>query len=214
MDEERVHPGPGQGGQRTLGTRPSCRSWRPSRASSRSVDLDPALLAPSPVPAGATVVHPGAAFASRRWPAERWAAVARAEADAGRRVIVTGGPGEVLLARSVARWAGLGPDAVLAGATSVAELASLVAGAGRVVCADTGVGHLATAMGRPSVVLFGPVSPSEWGPPADRPHHVALWAGRRGDPHADRVDPGLLEIGVPSVVAALHALPERPVGVP
>lgn len=174
------------------------------------LDLDPAVLPPSPEPPGFTIVHPGAGFPARRWPAERWAVVARAEADAGRRVLVTGGPGEVALARRVASRAWLVPDAVRAGATTVAELAGLVAAAERVVCGDTGIGHLATALGRPSVVLFGPVPPSEWGPPADRPHHVALWAGRTGDPHGRSVDPGLLEIGVGRVLAALAALPGHP----
>jgi ADP-heptose:LPS heptosyltransferase len=74
-----------------------------------------------------------------------------------------------------------------------------------VLSADTGVAHLATALGRPSVVLFGPVSPAEWGPPAG-PRHLALWSGRLGDPHSDRPDPGLLEIGTREVEAALDAL--------
>ncbi|MBD5655681.1 MAG: glycosyltransferase family 9 protein, partial [Candidatus Eremiobacteraeota bacterium] len=77
------------------------------------------------------------------------------------------------------------------------------------VCGDTGVAHLASAFGRPSVVLFGPVSPSEWGPP-QRPYHIALWAGQRGDPHANRTDAGLLRVGVGEVLAALSKLDQRP----
>jgi ADP-heptose:LPS heptosyltransferase len=95
---------------------------------------------------------------------------------------------------------------VLAGRTDLRGLAETVAGAGRVVCGDTGVAHLATAFGTPSVVLFGPTPPSEWGPPPDRAQHRALWAGRRGDPHARTPDPGLLEIGVADVLAALSRL--------
>lgn len=155
-----------------------------------------------------TIVHPGAASPARRWPAERFAAVARHEVAAGRAVIVTGGPEERDLAREVAGRAGLAPTAVLAGRTSLAELAELVAGAGRVVCGDTGIAHMATATGTPSVVLFGPVPPAEWGPPPD-PRHVAIWTGRRGDPHAGVPDRGLLEIGVDAVLAALAALAER-----
>jgi ADP-heptose:LPS heptosyltransferase len=155
---------------------------------------------------GATLVHPGAAFPARRWPAERWAAVVRAEVAAGRPVVVTGGPDEVDLARVVAGRV-LPPEAVLAGRTDVLDLAALVSAAARVVCGDTGVSHLATALGRPSVVLFGPVPPGEWGPPP-RPPHVALWAGRRGDPHAATPDPGLLALGVDDVLAALQRLPD------
>jgi ADP-heptose:LPS heptosyltransferase len=123
-------------------------------------------------------------------------------------VAITGGPDEVDLARAVARQAGLEDAAVYAGRTDLTGLVALVAVAGRVVCGDTGVAHLATALRTPSVVLFGPTSPAEWGPPPDRPWHRALWAGRRGDPHADSPDPGLLEIRVADVLAALDALPE------
>ena len=169
---------------------------------------------PAPAPpgtAGATVVHPGAAFPARCWPADRWAAVAAAEAARGRRVVVTGGPKETALARRVADGAGLDPsEAVLAGTTGLAELASVVASAGRVVCGDTGMAHLATALRTPSVVLFGPVPPSRWGPPTDRPWHRSLWAGRRGDPHGSSPDRGLLAIGVDDVVDALGDLPAGP----
>jgi ADP-heptose:LPS heptosyltransferase len=76
-----------------------------------------------------------------------------------------------------------------------------------VACGDTGVAHLASALRRPSVVLFGPTSPSRWGPPP-LPIHRVIWTGREGDPHADRPDPGLLEIE-PEVVlgelATVHA---------
>jgi ADP-heptose:LPS heptosyltransferase len=160
---------------------------------------------------GATVVHPGAASGARRWPADRFAAVARAEAAAGRAVVVTGGPAEQDLARAVAGAAGLAPGAVLAGRTDLAALAAVVAHADRVVCGDTGVAHLATAFGVPSVLLFGPTSPEHWGPPAAPPEraarHRVLWAGRTGDPHADRPHDGLLEIEPGDVLAELTALP-------
>lgn len=162
---------------------------------------------------GATLIHPGAASPARRWPAERFASVARSERDAGRRVVVTGSPSERDLAGSVASAAGLEPDAVLAGKTDLLGLTRLVADAARVVCGDTGMAHLATALGTPSVVLFGPVSPEQWGPPpARRARHRALWAGRRGDPHAAEPDPGLLELTVADVLGALRALPEKEAG--
>jgi ADP-heptose:LPS heptosyltransferase len=78
-----------------------------------------------------------------------------------------------------------------------------VAHAGRVLCGDTGVAHLATAYGTPSVVLFGPTPPSEWGPPPGRTRHRVLWSGGRGDPHAATPDAGLLAITVDDVLGAL-----------
>ena len=162
------------------------------------------LAAPPAEPAvrGVVLVHPGAAQVSRRWPVERWGRVAAALAAAGHDVRVTGGSDEVALAQDVARSAGLGPDAVLAGRTDLLGLSALVAAARLLVSPDTGVAHLATAFGTPSVVLFGPTPPALWGPPADRPQHRALWAGRTGDNFADRPDPGLLELTVEQVVDA------------
>jgi ADP-heptose:LPS heptosyltransferase len=179
-------------------------------ADPRRLDLD---LPPGPLPGGArgaTLVHPGAGSPARRWPAERFAAVAGAEARAGRAVLVTGGPAEVELAHEVAGRAGLPPETVHAGEGGLLALGRLVAAAGRVVCGDTGVAHLATALGTPSVVLFGPTSPALWGPPADRPWHRALWAGTSGDPHGRLTDPGLLAIAVDRVLEALADLPAAP----
>jgi ADP-heptose:LPS heptosyltransferase/uncharacterized protein YjbJ (UPF0337 family) len=174
------------------------------------LDLPPPA---GPAAAGATVVHPGAASPARRWPPERWAAVARAERAAGRRVLVTGSPAERPLAERVARAAGLDPDAVLAGRTNVIELAAIVAAAGLVLCGDTGVGHMATAFGTPSVLLFGPTPPAEWGPPARRDRHVVLHRGGRGDPHGDEPDPGLLDITIDDVLAVTgDRFPSRPSG--
>jgi ADP-heptose:LPS heptosyltransferase len=121
-------------------------------------------------------------------------------------VALTGSRDEVELCLRVARLAGLPRDAVLAGRTDLAALAGAVAAADRVVCGDTGVGHLATAMGTPSVVLFGPTSPAAWGPPTGDPPHRALWAGQAGDPHGRVPHPGLLRIEPDEVRVALAEL--------
>ena len=167
-------------------------------------------LPPGPVPhgvAGATLVHPGAASPSRRWPPERFAEVIRFELGQGRRVIVTGGPAEADLAHEVADKAGLPDTAVHADQGGILSIARLVDAADRVICGDTGIAHLATALRTPSVVLFGPTSPALWGPPPDRHWHRALWAGTSGDPHGQLPDPGLLAIDVDQVTAALADLP-------
>ena len=183
-----------------------CRMLRESgiEADASGLDLDPPPGDPPPGCDGATLIHPGAASGSRRWPPDRWAAVARSEHAAGRPVVITGGPGEVALAREVATAAGLPEERVLAGRTDLLDLARAVAAAGRVVCGDTGVSHLATALRTPSVVLFGPTPPGLWGPPKDRPIHRVLWKGGTGDPHGSDPDPALLAIRVDEVTAALE----------
>src|SRR5204863_9507090 len=109
------------------------------------------------------LLHPGASSRARQWPPERWAAVARAQRDAGRHVVVTGSVAERPLGLDVAREAGLDPTVVLAGRTTLLQLTALVAAASLVVCGDTGIAHLATALGTLSVILFGPTSPARWG---------------------------------------------------
>jgi ADP-heptose:LPS heptosyltransferase len=156
---------------------------------------------------GATLIHPGAASGARRWPAGRWALVARAEVDAGHEVLVTGSVEEREVCLAVARAASLGEDRVLAGRTGLLELTALVAAAEALACGDTGVAHLASALATPSVILFGPTPPRRWGPPP-LPIHRAIWAGHEGDPHAESPDPGLLEIEPELVIgelASLHA---------
>ncbi|MEO3783986.1 glycosyltransferase family 9 protein [Actinocorallia sp. B10E7] len=82
-----------------------------------------------------------------------------------------------------------------------------MAGARLVVSGDTGLAHLAFAYARPSVTLYGPVSPRLWGPPADRRHRV-IWHGtgvRPGDPHGRSPDRRLLLIGPREVLDAAAA---------
>ncbi|MFF7725464.1 glycosyltransferase family 9 protein [Streptomyces sp. NPDC008001] len=157
--------------------------------------------AASPAP-GVVVVHPGAASAARRWPAERYAAVVRELLRRGHRVVVTGGRGEEDLVSAVAS-PGAEP---LGGELPFGTLSALVAHASAVISGDTGLAHLAVACGTPSVTLFGPVSPALWGPPPS-PRHAALWhAGPPGDPHGGEPDPLLLRIGIAEVVTAARGV--------
>lgn len=168
-------------------------------------DPDDVLIArPPTLPLvdGAAIVHCGAASGSRRWPEERFAAVAAHLASLGLPVLLTGSGGEVAAAQRVRRRAGLPAGSVVAGSTDLEQLAALVAHARLVVSGDTGIAHLASAYGTPSVLLFGPTPPSRWGPPPGP--HTVLWHGTGpGDPHATVVDPALLRITVAEVVAAV-----------
>jgi ADP-heptose:LPS heptosyltransferase len=144
---------------------------------------------------GPIVVHPGASHGARRWPVRRYAEIVRA---LGPDVVVTGSAAEAERVEAVAQ--GL-PTRV---GGSLSGLLDLIANARLVICGDTGVAHVATAYGTPSVVLFGPVPPAWWGPRTGP--HKTLWHGRRGDTFAGRPDPGLLRISVADVLAAVSDL--------
>jgi ADP-heptose:LPS heptosyltransferase len=184
-----------------------CRllSWHGIRADPGDLGLrrPPGTPARGLDPAGVTIVHPGAKAPQRRWPVDRFAAVARTLAGAGHRVVVTGSAGERDLAVAVAERAGLPRAAALAGHTDTGGLAGLVAGARLLVSGDTGIAHLATAYATPSVVLFGSMSPARWGPPPQRRWHRALWhPGLAGLPGGPGAHPALRAISVPEVLAA------------
>lgn len=188
-----------------------CRlvGWYGMAARPDDLDLLPPQ-APSPAP-GAVVIHPGAAHGGRRWPARRFAAVARARLAMGDRVVITGSRSETGLAGAVAAAAGVGGGDVLAGRLTLGRLAAVTAHARLVICNDTGIAHLATGYRVPSVVLFGPTPPALWGPPPQRGQHVALWAGRPGNPFAEVPGDGLVAIGVSDVLGAAETAlsPER-----
>ncbi|WP_069811882.1 glycosyltransferase family 9 protein [Streptomyces sp. TP-A0874] len=107
------------------------------------------------------VIHPGASAPARAWDADRCAEAAGLLADAGHRVVVTGGPAETPLTRRVS-----GGTAIdLGGRTDPGELAGVVRAADVLVSGNTGPAHLAAAVGTPVVSLFAPVVPADrWGP--------------------------------------------------
>ena len=114
------------------------------------------------VPTGRyVVVHPNAAVPARSLRAEHANAVVADLAASGWSVVVTGGASEAELRGPVSNDAALD----LAGRTTLAELAGVLAGADCVVAVNTGPAHLAAAVGTAVVSLFAPVVPaSRWAP--------------------------------------------------
>ena len=109
------------------------------------------------------LANPGAAWPNKRWPAERYGALARTLAERqGLRTIVSWGPGEEALAQAVVHEAG--GAALLSPKTSIADLVALIHGAALMVSGDTGPTHIAAALGTPIVGIYGPTRPSRNGP--------------------------------------------------
>ncbi|MCG3179159.1 MAG: Lipopolysaccharide heptosyltransferase 1 [Phycisphaerae bacterium] len=124
------------------------------------------LLAGAGVGAGGrfAALAPGASYGSKRWPAERFAALADHLADRhGIGSVLIGAPGERTVCEAVRSAARCGP-ADLSGATSVAVMIALLERAAVVVSNDSGPMHIAAALGRPLVAIFGPTDPARTGP--------------------------------------------------
>ena len=110
------------------------------------------------------IVGPGAIYGpAKRWEPARFVALAAALARDGFRVLVCGAPAERPLCAEVAARAGSGAHA-LAGETGLALQAGLCASASLAVCNDSGLAHLAAAVGTPTIVIFGSTS-SAWSAP-------------------------------------------------
>ncbi len=136
----------------------------PVRADARTLVrrlLEEAGLKPG---AAYLLMAPGTRWETKIWPAAHFAEVARRARDEfGVGVVLAGMDSEAPIANRVADLAG-GPIVNLAGRTSLAELIALVDGAAMVVMHDSGPMHLALALGKPLVAIYGPTSPARTGP--------------------------------------------------
>ena len=149
------------------------------------------------------IVNPGAAWPNKRWPPDRFGAVAAAlRAEFGLRSIVLWGPGERALADAVVAAAGGAAEA--SAPTRIADLVAIARAARLMISGDTGPVHIAGAVGTPVVALFGPTVPERNGPwsPRDvvvsRVAQCACLYERR----CRRGDPCINEIGVEEVLVA------------
>ncbi len=108
-------------------------------------------------------VHPGSGGREKCWPAERYAALIEALADKGLEPVVTFGPAdEEIRSRVAPRIEGSGVRIV--DDLNLASLSVLLARCAVLIGNDSGVTHLAAALGIPVVALFGPTDPAVWGP--------------------------------------------------
>lgn len=115
-------------------------------------------------------IQPGARYDEKRLPIEALRTAARAWQAEGRKIVTVGGPEE--RAETDALISALDQPVVdLVGRCGVRETMAVLAGAATAVGADTGVMHLAVAVGCPTVQAFGPTPFQKWGH-AYEPHCV------------------------------------------
>ncbi len=151
------------------------------------------------LPQPLVLLSPGAGWGAKRWPPERYGEVARRLAMEGYKVVVNCGPSEEDLARRIEEGSG-GAATVLA--LEMAELIAVTRCARLVVAGDTGPLHLASALGKPVVAIFGPTDPARNGP-----FHCSSRVLRHPESvrdHTRRSEPeaGLLTITAEDVTAA------------
>jgi heptosyltransferase-1 len=115
------------------------------------------------------VIAPRGNWETKRWPDEKSADVARHFLQGGYGVVVVGAPRERQIGANIARLAPGVTD--LTGETSISELAALISRAAICIAHDSGPMHLAVALGRPVVALFGP-SDTVWAGPYHRENAV------------------------------------------
>ncbi len=139
-------------------------------------------------------IHPGAGAAVKLWRNQAWAEVGDTLArQHGARVVLTGSAGERALAEDVARRMATTP-LLAAGETTLGQLAALLARCRLVLGPDCGPLHLAVALGRPTVHLYGPVDARIFGPWGDPARHVVVTSDLPCIP-CNRLDYGPEELG-------------------
>ena len=118
-------------------------------------------------------IHAGAQLPSRRWPIERFATVANRLAAQGETIVLTGTEAEAAQVAALSAAIEF-PTVNLAGRTSLWTLGALIEGAALVICNDTGISHVAAAVGTPSVVIASGSDVARWAP-LDATRHRVLW---------------------------------------
>jgi len=153
--------------------------------------------------APAVLLNPGAGWGAKRWPIDRYAAVARTLAARGYRVVLNAGPGEEPLADEIASQSGCAAQPL---SCSVAQLIAVTRRVALVIAGDTGPLHLACALGRPVVGIYGPTDPARNGPFGTRSRVLRSPESRRDHSRRPEPDPGLLTIAPEAVIQAADEL--------
>jgi ADP-heptose:LPS heptosyltransferase len=124
----------------------------------------------------AIVVHPGAGKMENIWAAENFAAVVSRLADERPLdVLVLEGPRD---AETVARFArAVGVPCAVISARPIGDVAAVLRRAALVLCNDTGIMHVSTAVGAKTLALFGPTDPVRWSPPCPNLHTIRAEGG-------------------------------------
>jgi heptosyltransferase-1 len=151
----------------------------------------------------AVLVNPGAGWGAKRWPVERYAAVASSLAQQGFRVFVNAGPGEESLAEDLRHQS---HNAVTVLNNSLAQLIAMTRRVALVIAGDTGPLHLACALGRPVVGIYGPTDPSRNGPFGTRSRVLRSPESRRDHTRRPETEAGLLTISPEDVLRAAGEL--------
>ena len=148
------------------------------------------------------LINPGAGWGAKRWPTERYAAVAQGLIERGLRVIINAGPGEETLAKEIIQSA----HEATAINCSLDQLIAVTRKVALVIAGDTGPLHLACALERPVVGIYGPTDPSRNGPFGTRFKVLRSPESRRDHRRHETPEAGLLTIMPDDVLRAADEL--------
>jgi heptosyltransferase-1 len=150
------------------------------------------------------VISPAAGWGAKQWPAERYSAVAMALRQAGFRTLVNATSQDDALGRRVVEASG---GAAVLVPCSVGQMIALVRRAGLVIAGDTGPLHLAAALERPVVGLYGPTDPARNGPYGTVSRVLRHGSSRTDHSRRHReAETGLMQIATEEVVEAVLEL--------
>jgi heptosyltransferase-1 len=149
------------------------------------------------------LINPGAGWGAKCWPVERYSAIARSLIQDGCRVLINAGPGEEDLAEAIRTATSGAASPVLC---SIEQLIALTRRVSLLIAGDTGPLHLACALGKPVVGIYGPTDPSRNGPYGTRFKVLRSPASKRDHTRRKETEAGLLTITVDNVMSAAYGL--------
>jgi heptosyltransferase-1 len=155
------------------------------------------------------LLNPGAGWGAKRWPVGRYAVLARSLREAGYCIVINAGPGEDSIAHELSSMLRETSGVTVLHPT-LAELIAITRRASLIVAGDTGPLHLASALGRPVVGIFGPTDPARNGPFGRSFRVLRHPASRRDHTRHAAPEAGLLTITPEEVLtAALELLQDQ-----
>jgi len=168
----------------------SDRDWAREFWRRRGVNIEERLKA--------IILHPGSGSKRKVWPLERFQRLAEiVQGRLGSKILIVLGPAEET---EVERAFGeMDPQTFIhAKGFSLLQLASLMEGCRAFVGNDSGISHMASALGIPTVAIFGPTDPEVWAPRGEK-----VWIVRKETPCAPCTREALLQCGDPECLKGI-----------
>ncbi len=147
-----------------------------------------------PIGAGFIAIHPGSGSSAKNWPLDRWAALAQHLAEHAQLVLIGGEADTAQIEKLRAGLASLPVTYVFS--QPLTTVAAVLARCALFVGHDSGISHIAAAVGTKCLLLFGPTDPKVWAPQNANAHVLRPANATLAELSVEEVRQELMRIGI------------------